>query len=90
MSIITDKPPINNPTHLHSWSLYNIYRVQNNGWVLLGPMTKYVTVSHQRFHSVEILDNVLNIVLFLAQERIIQINDIFNQNGDDQTITVTE
>ena len=43
---------INNTLHLHSWSLYNIVLIQNNGWVLLSEMNKYINVLPQKFKSI--------------------------------------
>ena len=104
LNIQTNLPPILNPTHLHSWNLYNIFKIQSNGWALLGDMTKYVSVSDKRFIDLQIINkneggglkviikgapNEQIIVCFLNNKnKIIQIKVNFNKNGDQQTLIV--
>ena len=54
LNVSTPPPPKNNPSHLHSWNLYNMALQQLNGWTLLGEMSKYVNLSPQRFKSLEV------------------------------------
>ena len=97
----TDVAPVNNSQHLHSWSLYNLIKIQSNGWVLLGDMAKYVPLSAQRFQKIEVTTDGMNVVVngapnesivvtFLTQEKtILKISVNFNENGDSQTISVS-
>eukprot|EP01084_Bolivina_argentea_P102730 184026_1 len=103
LNIITSAPPQNNPYHLHSWNLYNLVRIQSNGWSLLGEMNKYSNISPQRFKSIQLNINpkgmsvvvkgapneVITITFITDKSNILQITVNFNENGDDQTIVVS-
>eukprot|EP01084_Bolivina_argentea_P102733 184029_1 len=98
LNIETPPVPQNNSEHLHSWNLYNLVKIQNNGIILLGEMNKYSNVSPQRFESIETNQNGMNVVVKGARNEVViisfvndklnitQIKLTFNDNGDAQTI----
>jgi len=101
IDIQTSAPPQNNENHLHSWNLYNFAMIQNNGWTLLGEMSKYSNISPQRFKTIKLNNNGMTVVVKGAPNEVViisfvtvklnilQIKLTFNNNGDDETIAIS-
>ena len=103
--VLTDNPPVSSDTRWHAWNLYNMIKIESNGWALLGDMMRYVPVSSKRFNGLAVMDgnvkglevnvdgspNEAIVVSFMTGDmNLVQIPVQFDQYGTIQRISIND